>query len=211
MVFSTKKKPLQSTLLKFCTRIKNILADFGTRYIDISEWDKPRENDQEGLHKLFYFNSEASIPSPIHSILANLSISDEDRQQLQSIDSSYSIDQTPILVNVRNKQKFYVPITACRPLFWLLHKDLQPGATIILKQLQSLSLYWPHMSLMIEQFLSQCNCTVKKNKPPHKYSEILKMFIYSHLIPSTYWQSTSTHIKTKSFSQQSAYTLNSAG
>ena len=28
--------------------IKNILADFGTRYIDISEWDKPRENDPEG-------------------------------------------------------------------------------------------------------------------------------------------------------------------
>ena len=81
--------------------IKNILADFGTRYIDISEWDKPRENDQEGLHELFYFNSEATIdiPSPIHSILANSSISDEDRQQLQSIDSSYSIDQTPILIN----------------------------------------------------------------------------------------------------------------
>ena len=35
------------------------------------------------------------------------------------------------------------------------------------------------MSSMIEQFLSQCNCTVKKNKPPHKYSEI-KHILASH-------------------------------
>ena len=157
--------------------IKNILADFGTRYINISEWDTPPEDDQEGLHELFCFDS--TLPSPVNFILTNTNLSIEDQLQLQAIDPNYTPDQNPILINVRSQQKIYVPILARRPIFWLLHKEVHPGASIILKQLQALSLYWPHMSSMVETFLSQCICAVKKNKTPHKYSEI-KHILASH-------------------------------
>jgi hypothetical protein len=157
--------------------VKNILADFGTRYINISEWDTPQEDDQEGLHELFHFDS--TLPSPVNTILTNTNFSSEDQSQLQIIDPNYIQDQNLVLINVRNQQKFYVPISARRPIFWLLHRDIHPGASILLKQLQTLSLYWPRMSSTVEQFLSQCNCAVKKNKPPHKYSEI-KHIIASH-------------------------------
>ena len=33
------------------TGVQNILAGFGTCFIDVSEWDKPQEDENEGLHQ----------------------------------------------------------------------------------------------------------------------------------------------------------------
>ena len=94
--------------------VKNILADFGTRYISISEWDEPQSDDQEGLHELFCFDSH--LPSPIKLILTNAILSDEDQQQLQSINSKLhhlpTPNTDPIIIMIRQQQKFYVPIAA---------------------------------------------------------------------------------------------------
>ena len=67
-------------------------------------------------------------------ILTNTNLSIEDQLQLQAIDPNYTPDQNPILIKLRNQQKIYVPILARRPIFWLLHKEVHPGASIILKQ-----------------------------------------------------------------------------
>ena len=45
---------------------KNILADFGTHYISISEWDEPQSDDQEGLHELFCFKKHSNNVFLIH-------------------------------------------------------------------------------------------------------------------------------------------------
>ena len=36
--------------IEYIPGIRNIFADFGTRFLDISEWDKPQPEDNEGLH-----------------------------------------------------------------------------------------------------------------------------------------------------------------
>jgi hypothetical protein len=41
--------------LQYLPGVRNIIADYGTRQIDLSEWDKPREDDPEGLHDLMIF------------------------------------------------------------------------------------------------------------------------------------------------------------
>jgi hypothetical protein len=40
--------------LQYLPESRNIIADFGTRHLDISEWDKITEDDREGLHELFH-------------------------------------------------------------------------------------------------------------------------------------------------------------
>ena len=48
--------------IEYIPGVRNILADFGTRNIDTSEWDKPHIDDLEGLHELFSFESKVPIP-----------------------------------------------------------------------------------------------------------------------------------------------------
>ena len=40
---------------------------------------------------------------------------------------------------------------------------------------QQLQLFQPFMSKDVEKYLSQCICTTKKTKAPHKYSEKVKI------------------------------------
>ena len=163
--------------IQYLPGVKNILADYGTRYIDVAEWDKVQDDDQEGLHELFSF--EAELPTPLKAILENYKLSEQDKIQLQQIDPNYNNEQNPIEIEIKGRQKIYVPTAARQPLFWYLHKKLHSGASIILKELQTLSLYWPNMSTTIEQYLSQCICATKKNSSPHKYSEV-KHILASH-------------------------------
>jgi hypothetical protein len=46
---------------KFQPGVRNILADYGTRQIDVSEWDKPAEDDPEGIHELLVLEKKMPI------------------------------------------------------------------------------------------------------------------------------------------------------
>ena len=39
--------------IKYLPGTRNVIADYGTRNLDENEWDKGKENDEEGLHELF--------------------------------------------------------------------------------------------------------------------------------------------------------------
>ena len=160
--------------INYLPGIKNILADFGTRYIHLTEWDKPQEDDQEGLHELFCF--EDSLSTPLCKFITSTNLSKEDQQQIQSVDKQASETNNITLLSVKNQQKICVPIACRRPLVWYLHQSLHPGATELLQQLRDLHLYWPKMSTTVDQFLSQCLCTIKKNSSPKKYSEVKHIF-----------------------------------
>ena len=157
--------------------IRNILADFGTRFIDESEWDKPQEDDNEGLHQLFSFQVE--LPVHIMKFLYDTQLTEEDKQELQKARVVYEQRGKIIMVIIRNQQLFYVPCSVRRPLFWHLHKDLHDGSLKMLQNFRELHLFWPYMSKSMDEYLSQCICATKKNKAPHKYSE-LKHIIASH-------------------------------
>ena len=156
--------------IEYIPGVRNTLADFGTRNIDTSEWDKPHVDDLEGLHELFSF--ESKVPIPILNFLKTFSLHPEDIYQLETAKIQYSYLNHLVTVQVRNQQMFYVPIQCRRPLFWYMHKELHHGAAKLLQSLQDLGLFWPHRSASINNFLSQCICATKKNKAPHHYSEV---------------------------------------
>ena len=80
--------------------IQNILADFGTRFIDESEWDKPQEDDNEGLHQLFSFQVE--LPVHIMKFLYDTQLTEEDKQELQKARVVYEQRGKIIMVIIRN-------------------------------------------------------------------------------------------------------------
>ena len=48
-------------ILEFYPGVKNVLADFGTRHIDISEWEEADEDDPTGISGLFVYVNEAAM------------------------------------------------------------------------------------------------------------------------------------------------------
>jgi hypothetical protein len=157
--------------------VKNILADFGTRHININEWDAPPPDDKDSLHELFVLDKASQ--SPIQEILQKTKFLEQDNIQIKLTEKEHNLEKINGVIQFKNHNKIYVPINARKPLFWYLHKHLHSGTSVMLKELQNLNLYWPHMSTTIDKFLSQCICTTKKNNPPHKYSE-LKHILATH-------------------------------
>ena len=51
------------------TGVQNILAGFGTCFIDVSEWDKPQEDENEGLHQLTLFSFQVELAVHIMNFL----------------------------------------------------------------------------------------------------------------------------------------------
>ena len=84
--------------------IRNILADFGTRFIDESEWDKPQEDDNEGLHQLFSFQVE--LPVHIMKFLYDTQLTKEDKQELQKAHVVYEQRGKIIMVSYQISNYF---------------------------------------------------------------------------------------------------------
>ena len=163
--------------IEYIPGIRNILADFGTRFLDISEWDKPQPEDNEGLHELFTFDTQVS--TQILDLIYVSQIPDEDLQQLKSTRRKFQHSDGIITIEAHPHSLLYVPINSRRALFWHLHKDLHHGSFKLIQILSDLKLFWPRMSASVDIFLSQCICANKKNKGPHRYSD-LKHITASH-------------------------------
>ena len=148
--------------------IRNIIADYGTRQIDISEWDKPSYDDPEGIHELLAF--ETNQVSDSH-FFHKSNISERDLQIIQKLKlDSYQTNQC-LMVTFRSANYIWLPQHSKRAFFWKIHSHLHSGATKILQQLRKQNIYWSNAANEIEILLSQCICAVKKDTVPKPYSE----------------------------------------
>ena len=60
--------------------VRNVIADYGSRYIDHSEWDKPPQEDKDGIHELFALPADTTALSKQH-VSAEV-VSERDIQQM---------------------------------------------------------------------------------------------------------------------------------
>ena len=146
--------------------VRNIIADYGTRFIDFSEWDKPDDSDAEGLNDLL---SLCQTPSYVE--ISNLDM--RDHWTLEKLRLKYWLDESNsvMMVDVKGKPQVWLPISSRRAMFWNLHTPLHSGSKILLQNLRDQGIYWNNAAIDLEELLSQCICAVKKDSVPRKYSE----------------------------------------
>ena len=163
--------------LQYLPGSRNIIADFGTRHLDISEWDKITEDDREGLHELFHcsFEETQERTSDLEQFLSSDYITEKDQLEIQKTKLDVHKGELFFSVVIKGQNKTWVPYQNRRALFWHLHQHLHPGSVKMHELFQQSQLFWPFMSKDVEKYLSQCTCTTKKTKAPHKYSEKIKI------------------------------------
>ena len=110
------------------------------------------------------------VPEEILHQVSHLHFSDRDNKQYQQMKVDKKQTDEFKLVKLHDEWKIYVPSDARRSLFWLLHSDLHSSSTKILADFHELGLYWPKAASTVDEFLSQCLCTLKKDSKPHPYS-----------------------------------------
>jgi len=158
-------------LLKYLPGARNVIADFGTRNLDTSEWDKAGEDDEEGLHELFLCPILQEKTKQLEEFLNEENMTEKDYSEIEKLKLCVKSEEKLRTIMVKGEKKIWVPYSSRRSLFWQLHNQLHQGTVKIYEQLQQAALFWPFMTKDIERYLSQCVCATKKTKPPHKYSE----------------------------------------
>jgi hypothetical protein len=153
--------------------VRNIIADYGTRQIDVSEWDKPSSDDPEGLHELLSFE-EQQRSEEFHRFLASDNITNEDDEIMTKMKLSRKFDPEGKFAVVLhdNKEKIWVPQLSKRAFFWYLHSQLHIGSTKMLQCLREHNLLWSNAAVEFQELLSQCLCAVKKDSVPKAYTEV---------------------------------------
>ena len=145
---------------------KNILADYGTRHIPISDWDPPSEDPLELNPFLDCSVTLAVVQFPEISkhYYSSTDFDEMNKFGLQPIEnnSSYS-------VILNGEQRIYVPVDLRRACFWAAHFPLHHGQVYTAKILREHTLYWPLMDASLAEFLSQCVCAKKKANKSKKF------------------------------------------
>jgi hypothetical protein len=156
--------------------VKNVLADFGTRYIDHEEWDTDTQSYPDNFDELMAFST--NLPPQLSELLQS-ELSEEHKQELRDGKFDFNIKEGYIIVIVQGEDRIWVPSENRRPVFWFFHKNLHQGTILLSADMRLHKLFWPKMAEDIDKYISQCVCAVKKNHKPHKYSEI-KHIVASH-------------------------------
>jgi hypothetical protein len=169
MLLSTSEYTFQ---MKYLPGTRNVIADFGTRHLDESEWDKVQEDDREGMQELFQCSMMKSPEEgEVEQLLDRNLMTKQDATEIKTSKLTVKEDGKLCSVTVRGQQRRWVPHGQRRQLFWQLHKDLHQGTAKMIQIFHNLKVFWPFMARDLEKFLSQCVCSTKKTKGPHKYSE----------------------------------------
>ena len=153
--------------VKYLPGIRNILADYGTRHIDVSEWDKPKEDDPEGLYELLVID-QAQLQGNIFSTGL---VNSRDEDQIKKLSLNTWKENGVVMLELKGKKHVWVPIQSKRALFWEAHGIQHVGVSKILEYLKRNNIFWHQAAIEIEVYLSQCLCTVKKDYPPRPYTE----------------------------------------
>ena len=156
-----------SFVLVYFPGCRNALADFGSRFIDPSEWKKVDSDDPTGIHDLFCLNAEAVTAFPEFDIS---DLSAADHEELNQDYISVSAIDNLMWVEVKDGQYLkYVPQKFRRSVFWHFHFPRHQGVTELVSQIKEEGYYWPRLTQSLLQFLEQCECAAKKENKSKPY------------------------------------------
>ena len=152
--------------VKYLPGIRNILADYGTRHIDTKEWDKPKEDDPEGLHELLVMEQ-----SEFRNMFSTGIMDNRDEEQIKKLSLDTWQENGVTMLKLKGKTYIWTPIQSKRALFWEVHGIQHVGISRMLKDLKRYKIFWHQAAKEIGVYLSQCLCTVKKDYSPRPYTE----------------------------------------
>jgi hypothetical protein len=136
---------------------RNIIADYGTRHIENTEWDKPQSDDPEGLHELLVMEREIEdndFSKTLHTL--------QDKEDIERLKLESWEQQGIVMVKVGIKTLIWLPIKSRRAMFWKKHTNKHIGKTKILESLKKDNIYWHNAAKEVQQLLSQCLCAIKR-------------------------------------------------
>ena len=97
--------------------------------------------------------------------------SSEDFEEITSAGFTLSEQDNYFTVEIKGKQKIFIPKSIRRAIFWATHFPLHTGIRLTLNSLREKVFYWPKLEEDIQKFLSQCVCATKKTdkfkRKPH--------------------------------------------
>ena len=136
--------------LEYYPGVRNILADFGTRFIDLSEWDEPEAEDPLELNEFYNFEALTELPS---FSAKDLSASEMDKvNKLGDESNRMSGDFLEVLIN--DIWYILVPEICWRAMFWHYHYPRHMGVTKMIELLKSAGYWWFDMTDALLDVLS---------------------------------------------------------
>ena len=141
---------------------KNIVADFGSRYISESEY--PVDSNLKEDFVFTWIHEQTIYPVPS---IAIQHLCTEDNEQL----SSYSTEEKNgrLVYSIQNKPFIYVPIKSQRAFFWSFHFPRHFGITKMIDTMKEAGYSWPQMEKKLQEYLTQCACAKQKHNASPKY------------------------------------------
>ena len=100
--------------IQYLPGTRNIIADYGTRQIDVSEWDKPLPDDPEGLHSVLAF--EVSLATD-EQLFHESNMCQHDFDVLGKLKLPYNNKNDNIWIKYRQRPCLWLPHNSKRPYF----------------------------------------------------------------------------------------------
>ena len=111
---------------------KNIVADFGTRHIPLTDWPIQEEDPLE-LNSLFPFHNFTSIKFPfLHKRLYN----QQDFKEFEKFQWKTMEKEDCFTTIIKKEEKILVPVTIRRSVFWATHFPNHQGFSQTLRILK---------------------------------------------------------------------------
>jgi hypothetical protein len=131
--------------VRYLPGVRNIIADYGSRQIDTTEWDKVEIDDSEGLHELMVLDQpqfEHAMYDPLYFHQSNMSSQDEEILSKLNLFDTLEIHDSLVILLHQGKLKIWLPFNSRRAFFWDRHSHLHEGSTKFLLYLRKQNILW---------------------------------------------------------------------
>ena len=155
-------------IIEYYPGVKNVLADFGSRLIDDSEWDEPEDDDPLELNELFNFEALTDFP-----VFNFQEFSPDENEKIQKFAAeAHKVVGEQVQLLVRGIWYILVPQVAWRAVFWHFHFPRHMGVTKMVEMIKAARYWWFDLTDTLLDFLSTCACVTKKlDTKPRPYSK----------------------------------------
>ena len=150
-------------LLKYLPGARNVIADFGTRNLDTSEWDKAGEDDEEGLHELFLCPILQEKTKQLEEFHNEENMTEKDYSEIGKF--SYEITshlkrETTLKININDMKMLHLPETS----EWKLNeKYFQAAITEMGSMVKHRKVYYDlkHIGAMVSDILAKRSINIQ--------------------------------------------------